>query len=135
MKNLQTLRKILPTAQICDIKTSDSCYLLKFEPYFGKWHTKVSKHGLYFDVVNRLTELIHGHNVKLFCDNLYTSLPLFCFLKCNYNIRSTGTICSMRIGLPPAVKNPGKMVRGNSRCSKMLMMNHSQLVFGKTCAK
>ena len=73
---------------------------------------KVSKHGLYFDVVNRLTELIRGHNVKLFCNNLYTSLPLFCFLKRNYNIRSTGTIRSLRIGLPPAIKNPGKMVRG-----------------------
>ena len=73
---------------------------------------KVSKHGLYFDVVNRLTELIRGHNVKLFCDNLYSSLSLFSFLKCNYNIRCSGTVRSTRIGLPPAVRNPGKMIRG-----------------------
>ena len=106
------IKRGLKIFSLCDSKTSDSCYLLKFEPYFGKRHTKVSKHWLYFDVVNRLTELIRGHNVKLFCDNLYTSLPLFCFLKRNYNIRSTGTIRSSKIGLPPAVKNPGKMVRG-----------------------
>ena len=80
---VKPIRRGLKMFSLCDSKTSDSCYLLKFDPYFGKCHTKVSKHGLYFDVVNRLTELIRGHNVKLFCDNLYSSLPLFTFLKRN----------------------------------------------------
>ena len=97
---------------LCDSKSSDSCYLLQFEPYFGKRHTVVSRHGLYFDVVNRLTKLVRGHNVKLFCDNLYSSLPLFVHLKNQHQILATGTICSNRIGLPPPVKNPGKMIRG-----------------------
>ena len=64
------------------------------------------------DVVNRLTKLVRGHNVKLFCDNLYSSLPFFVHLKNQHQILSTGTICSNRIGLPPPVKNHGKMIKG-----------------------
>ena len=106
------IKRGLKIFSLCDSKSSDSCYLLQFEPYFGKRHTVVSRHGLYFDVVNRLTKLIRGHNVKLFCDNLYSSLLLFVHLKNQHQILATGTIRSNRIGLPPPVKNPGKMIRG-----------------------
>ena len=109
---VKPIKRGLKIFSLCDSKSSDSCYLLQFEPYFGKCHTVVSRHGLYFDVVNRLTKLIRGHNVKLFCDNLYSSLPLFVHLKNQHQILATGTIHSNRIGLPPPVKNPGKMIRG-----------------------
>ena len=56
--------------------------------------------------------MVRGHNVKLFCDNLYSSLLLFVHLKNQHQILATGTIRSNRIGLPPPVKNPGKMIRG-----------------------
>ena len=85
------IKQGLKIFSLCDSKSSDSCYLLQFEPYFGKSHTVVSRHGLYFDVVNRLTKLVRGHNVKLFCDNLYSSLPLFVHLKNQHQILATGT--------------------------------------------
>ena len=50
---------------LCDSKSSKSCYLLCFEPYFGKKHTTISQNGLYFDIFTRLAKLIHGKNVKL----------------------------------------------------------------------
>ena len=40
----------------CDSETPQNPYLLQFIPYMGKKNTKVSPHGLYFDVVNSLTK-------------------------------------------------------------------------------
>ena len=53
--------------------------------------------------------------MTLFCDNLYSSIFLFRILKENYQVYSTGTICSNHLGLPAGVKNPGKMVRGEHK--------------------
>ena len=39
----------------CDSKFAERPYLIQFEPYLGKRFTKASKHGLFFDIVSRLT--------------------------------------------------------------------------------
>ena len=91
----------------CDAKNSRSCYLFQFEPYMGKKHTTVSKRGLYHDVVFRLCSGLKGSNVKLFFDNLYTSLSVLQDLQ-KHNIWASGTICGNRIGLHPTVKKPPK---------------------------
>ena len=98
----------------CDSRNSKSCYLFRFEPYMGKKHTPVSKNGLYHDVVYRLCSDIKRSNVKLYFDNLYNSLVLLQNLQKD-GIWATGTIRGNRIGLPPTVKHPPKMPRGQHR--------------------
>ena len=98
----------------CDAKNSRSCYLFQFEPYMGKKHTTVSKRGLYHDVVFRLCSGLKGSNVKLFFDNLYTSLSVLQDLQ-KHNIWASGTIRGNRIGLHPTVKKPPKMLRGEHK--------------------
>ena len=112
---MKPIKRGLKLFCLCDSKKSETCYLLRFEPYFGKRYTKVSENGLYYDVVMRLAELVKGKNVKLFCDNLYSSIFLFRKLKLDYQVYSTGTARSNRVGLPPAVKNPPKMIRGEHK--------------------
>ena len=98
----------------CDSRNSKSCYLFRFEPYMGKKHTPVSKHGLYHDVVYRLCSDIKGSNVKLYFDNLYNSLVLLQNLQKDH-IWAMGMIRSNRIGLHPNVKKPPKMARGEHK--------------------
>ena len=87
-------------------------YLFRFEPYLGKKLTKISHHGLYFDVVNRLTHSLHGSNARIFTDSAYSSCKLFLFLH-KHKIFATGTVRHYSKGLHPYVKSPPKnMVRG-----------------------
>ena len=87
-------------------------YLFRFEPYLGKRLTKISLHGLYFDVVTRLTHSLCGSNARIFTDSAYSSCKLFLFLQ-KHNIFATGTVCHNSKGLHPYVKSPPKsMVRG-----------------------
>ena len=65
----------------CDSQTPQNPYLLQFIPYMGKKNTKVSPHGLYFDVVHSLTKSIRGTNTRLYTDNAYSSVKLFTFLQ------------------------------------------------------
>ena len=80
----------------------------------GKKHTKVSKNGLYHDVVYRLCSDLKGSNVKLFFDNLYNSLLLIQSLQRD-GIWASGTIRSNHIGLHPNVKKPPKLARGEHK--------------------
>ena len=91
----------------CDSESPQKPYLLQFIPYLGKKHTKVSKHGLYFDVVNALTKSLRGTNVRLYTDNAYSSLKLFKFLR-KYSVFCIGMAHGNSIGLHPYVKNPPK---------------------------
>ena len=64
MKNRDRARQFLPLKPCkccwkvwlcCNSDSPDQPYLLSFIPYLGKKHTKVSKNGLFFDVVQELT--------------------------------------------------------------------------------
>ena len=46
---------------------------------FHTWgkNTKVSPHGLYFDVANSLTKSLRGTNTRLYTDHAYSSIKLF----------------------------------------------------------
>ena len=98
---------------ICASLTPERPYLFRFEPYLGKKLTKVSRHGLYFDVVNRLTHNMRGSNARIFTDSAYSSCKLFLFLQ-KHKIFATGTVRHNSKGLHPYVKSPPKnMVRGD----------------------
>ena len=96
----------------CDSKFAERPYLIQFEPYLGKKFTKVSKHGLFFDVVNRLTYSLRGTNVRLYTDSAYSSCKTALFLL-QKGIKMTSTVCWNSVGLHPFVKEPPKkMTRG-----------------------
>ena len=96
----------------CSSTNPQRPYLFQFEPYLGKKYTKVSQHGLFFDVVNKLTQSIRGSNATIFTDSAYMSCKLFMFLY-RHNILATGTAHHNSIGLHPYVKSPPKkMARG-----------------------
>ena len=81
----------------------------------GKKNTKVSPHGLYFDVVNSLTKSIRGTNTRLYTDNAYSMVKLFTFLQ-KHSVFSTGMARCNTLGLHPYIKNPPKKVpRGTHR--------------------
>ena len=87
-------------------------YLLSFSPYLGKKHTKVSKYGLYFDVVQQMTKPLRGSNVRLYIVSAYSSVRNLLYLK-KHSIFATCTVRQNSSGLHPSVKTCGKkMPRG-----------------------
>ena len=99
----------------CDSDSADKPYLLSFIPYLGKKHTKVSRNGLFYEVVQELTKPMRGSCVRLYTDSAYSSLKTFLYLK-KHNIFSTGTCQQNIIGLHPSIKNALKcMPRGTHR--------------------
>ena len=99
----------------CDSDSPQRPYLLQFIPYLGKKHTKVSKHGLFFDVMNELTKSLRGSNARLYTDSAYGSVKIALFLM-KHSIYLTSTLRSNSIGLPPQVKcPPKKLPRGTHR--------------------
>ena len=52
---------------------------VSIQTIFGQKYTKVSEHGLFFDVVNRLTQSIGGSNTTIFTDSTYMSCKVLCF--------------------------------------------------------
>ena len=99
----------------CNSDSADKPYLLSFIPYLGKKHTKVSRNGLFFDVVQELTKPMRGSCVRLYTDSAYTSLKTFLYLK-KHNIFSTGTCCQNTMDLHQSVKNAPKcMPHGSHR--------------------
>ena len=116
---------------ICASLTPERPYLFRFEPYLGKKLTKVSRHGLYFDVVNRLTHNMRGSNARIFTDSAYSSCKLFLFLQ-KHKIFATGTVRHNSKGLHPYVKSPPKIWFGvNSKFFKMQKIVISLVVCGK----
>ena len=97
----------------CD---SESAYLHEYEVYLGRQQNSV--HGLAHDVVTKLCQSIAGHNHHLYCDNYFTSVPLFKELL-QMKIYATGTVRPNKRGLPPEVKRPPRMVRGQHRSFQM----------------
>ena len=99
----------------CDSDSPHTPYLLKFIPYLGKKYTSVSKNGLYFDVVTKLTEPMRGSNVRLYTDSAYTSIKTYTYLM-KHSIFGSGTIRQNAMGLHPSVRTPAKKVpRGTSK--------------------
>ncbi|KAF0682270.1 piggyBac transposable element-derived protein 3-like, partial [Aphis craccivora] len=73
-----------------------SGYIYYFEMYQGSDKSKRSKFGPIGDSVLRLCHDIHNLNIKLFMDNLFTSLPLLTELK-NNGIFVLGTLRLNRV--------------------------------------
>ena len=71
----------LPAKPIkCGIKVwmrcdSESAYLHEYDVYLDK--RRNSEHGLVYDVVTKMCQSIAGHNHHLYCDNYFSSVPLF----------------------------------------------------------
>ena len=96
----------------CDSKFAERPYLIQFEPYLGKRFTKASKHGLFFDIVSRLTDSLRDTNVRVYTDSAYSSCKTALFLL-QKGIRMTSTVHWNSVGLHPFVKElPKKMTRG-----------------------
>ena len=96
----------------CDSESPQKPYLISFIPYLGKKFTKVSKYGLFFDVVTKLTEPMRGSNVRLYTDSAYSHLRTFTYLM-KHSIYASGTVRSNSLGLHPFVRAPPKkMARG-----------------------
>ena len=96
----------------CDSTSADKPYLYQFKPYLGKKLTKISKHGLYFDVLNRLTYSLRGSNARIYTDSAYSSCKAALFLL-KKGLFLTSTVCHNSIGLHSYVKvPPKKMARG-----------------------
>ena len=82
---------------------SESGYLQEFELYLGKEGTRAkSRHGVYFDVVKRLTAKITGRNHRLWMDNLYIGVPILLFLQKN-DVYTCGTLRGNRKYIPPQI--------------------------------
>ena len=79
----------------CD---SESAYLHGYGVYLGRQQNSV--HGLAYDVVTKLCQSIAGHNHHLYCDNYFTSVPLFKELL-QMKIYATGTVRPNKRGLSP----------------------------------
>ena len=96
----------------CDSTFPDKPYLYQFQPYLGKKLTKISKHGLYFDVLNRLTYALRGSYARIYTDSAYSSCKAALFLL-KKGLYLTSTVRHNSIGLHPYVKAPPKkMARG-----------------------
>ena len=124
MKSKDSVKQYLPNKpskwgwkiwSCCDSDSPNRPYLLSFIPYLGKKHTKVSKNGLFFDVVQELTKPMCGSNVRLYTDSAYSSIKTFLYLK-KHSIFASGTCWQNIVGLHPSVKNaPRRMPRGSQR--------------------
>ena len=79
------------------MSNSELAYLHEFDMYLG--HQQNSIHGLAYDVVMKLCQHIAGKNHHLYCDNYFTSIPLFTYLL-NMKIYASGTIRQNKWGLP-----------------------------------
>ena len=89
----------------CDSTFPDKPYLYQFEPYLGKKLTKISKHGLYFDVLNRLTYSLRGSYARIYTDSAFSSCKAALFLL-KKGLYLTSTVRHNSIGLHPYVKAP-----------------------------
>ena len=89
-------------------------YMQQFQIYVGSKMTKTSNNGLYFDVVNSLTKPLCGTYTRVYFNNAYTSIPTLHHLQ-NHKILACGTIRSNRKYLPPEIKKPEKMIRGQHK--------------------
>ena len=99
----------------CDSTFPERPYLFQFEPYLGKKNSKISKHGLFFDIINRLTYSLRGTNVRLYTDSAYSSCKTALFLL-QKGIRMTSTVHWNSVGLHPFVKEPPKkLARGTHK--------------------
>ena len=93
----------------CD---ADTAYLHQFDIYLGKQQN--SPNGLGYDVVMKLCRNIFGKNHHIYCDNLFTSIPLVKDLLANKTY-CNGTMRANKKYLPDGVKQPGRMVRGGHK--------------------
>jgi len=89
---------------------SKTGYLYQFEIYLGKKENPPTIHGVYFDVVSRLTESLHFKNHRMYFDNLYTSVPLAQYLFDN-GIYSCGTLRGMRKFIPAEIRKPSRKLK------------------------
>ena len=78
-------------------------YIFAFDIYRGKRCTRVSEHGLTFDVVTALVRPLQGMGYHVFTDNFYTSPTLFRSLE-EWGLKATGTVKANRSGLPQQLK-------------------------------
>ena len=84
------------------------------KPHLGKKLTKISKHGLYFDVLNRLTYSLRGSYARIYTDSAYSSCKAALFLL-KKGLYLTSTVWHNSIGLHPYVKAPSK---NGQRCTQ-----------------
>ena len=68
--------------------------------------------------MTKLCQSIAGHNHHLYCDNYFSSMPLFKELL-RMKIYASGTIRPNKRGIPAVIKKPPRMVRGEHKAFQM----------------
>lgn len=91
-------------------------YVNDFQVYTGRVANQTEE-GLGERVVKDLTRDIWGQNHHVYCDNLFTSVPLFAELL-EHGTYACGTIRKHRKGLPQAVTSTKLKKRGISTDAK-----------------
>ena len=79
----------------------------RFEIYLGQENNQ-PEHGLGYNVVTRLTDLLHGTFRMVFFDNFFTSIQLMKDLL-EKGLYACGTVHPNRKGYPDALKKPAKV--------------------------
>ena len=110
---MKPVKRGIKVFSLCDANDSRFPYLLSFEPYMGSDYHKTTINGKTFETVKRLTKPLFGTYARVYVDNYYTSVPLFCHLQKN-KVYAVGTL-RHRKGLPPQLKKHKSMVRGKHR--------------------
>jgi len=88
----------------------------QFEIYLGSQEKqgRQCKHGVYFEVVDKLCKALYFKNHFVFFDNLYTSIQLLLHLL-HHGVYACGTLRAGRKFIPEVVSKPGKMARGDMK--------------------
>ena len=90
MKLYMPIKPIKRGFKICEISDALNGYFCDLIPYVGATGGSACL-GLGEKVVLELTQLLFGRNHQIFCDNYFTSIPLFRALL-NYCTYACGTI-------------------------------------------
>lgn len=109
--------------KVWTIAESKTGYVSGFEIYTGR-RIAPSPNGLGYDVVMSLTEVYQYQCRHLYFDNFFSSIPLMRDLEERLTY-ACSTVRSNRKGLPPVIKEPGQMQRGESiklQCGNMLVL-------------
>ena len=91
---------------------SETGYCHQFEVYLGKEHNRQNGKPIGQDVVERLTEKLHGQKHHVYYDSFFSSVALAESLL-SHQLYSCGTIVRNRKGFPNDLKNTPRMAQGD----------------------
>ena len=112
MKQYMPAKPVKWGFKVWTVAEADTGYVSGYDIYTGR-RAVPSQHGLGYDVVMQLTEVYQYQRRHLYFDNFFSSVQLLRDLERRMTY-ACATVRSNRKGLPPAIKKPGRMQRGES---------------------